>query len=173
MIINRNIKIIATNEDNLSIISAVKLKSVKHTYKNILSENYLDSFSQLRIEEKITGIHREEGREYFLVTYNNSNIGMLSITTVTKFNSSKGIIHDFYLLPEMKNKGLGSKVLQLVNKEFKKNNITKIIVYVLEENNKARKFFKKNGFIFTHSDKYEISSGELISLDYFQLMLEQ
>ena len=60
-----------------------------------------------------------------------------------------GEIVSIYFLSEYMGKGYGYYLLNACIEELKKSGFHKIILWVLEENQRARKFYENNGFICT------------------------
>ena len=58
-----------------------------------------------------------------------------------------GEIVSIYFLPEYMGKGYGSLLLGQCIAELKQCGFDKALLWVLEENNRARDFYAKNGFI--------------------------
>lgn len=60
-----------------------------------------------------------------------------------------GEIISLYLLPEYMGKGYGRLLLQTVISELKNMGFHKVFLWVLEENQNARCFYEKCGFVQT------------------------
>jgi len=71
-------------------------------------------------------------------------IGHLSI----QMNNQTKSAHIFHLIidPEQQQKGYGKKLISHAEKLITKNNLKKITINVLINNQKAKKFYEKNGF---------------------------
>ena len=75
-------------------------------------------------------------------------IGMVNLlyTFSTALGESVAILEDMVVIPEVRNSGVGSKLLNYAI-EFAKNNRCKRITLLTDEDNeKAHKFYKRNGF---------------------------
>ncbi|MDY5731052.1 MAG: GNAT family N-acetyltransferase, partial [Eubacteriales bacterium] len=55
-----------------------------------------------------------------------------------------------YLLPAYIGKGYGSQLLRQVIVELNNQGYNKILLWVLNENRRAKEFYKMNGFVETH-----------------------
>lgn len=77
--------------------------------------------------------------------------------TVCKFQSKEyagwGEIISFYTLPEQTGKGYGSLLMEEVLHRLKQDGFTKCFLYVLRENEGARRFYERYGF--TWNGTYE------------------
>ena len=71
-------------------------------------------------------------------------IGHLSV----RMNNQTKSAHIFHLIidPEQQQKGYGKKLISHAEKLITKNNLKKITINVLINNQKAKKFYEKNGF---------------------------
>ena len=78
-------------------------------------------------------------------------IGHLSI----HMNNQTKSAHIFHLIidPEQQQKGYGKKLISHAEKLITKNNLKKITINVLINNQKAKKFYEKNGFIVSKISK--------------------
>ena len=136
-------------KDDLFVISNIYESSWKHAYKNIIPQEYLDSIPAGRWAGTIT----KGGKISLVVTENEQIIGTASICR-SRWDKFKeyGEIVSIYFLPEYIRKGFGRHLLKRCVDELNKMGFDKILLWVLEENIPARKFYEKNGFIF--SDEY-------------------
>ena len=63
--------------------------------------------------------------------------------------SEYGEIVSIYFLPDYIGKGYGRLLLNKCIKELKQCGFSKVLLWVLEDNHRARKFYEKNGFIYS------------------------
>ncbi len=86
--------------------------------------------------------------KYYIVQYNNINIGLISIANY-KFEIDSILITNFYIESNYRNKGLGSIVLNkielIIKNKFPK--VTTLKVGCFLENKSSYKLYTKNGFI--------------------------
>ncbi|MGN0690320.1 MAG: GNAT family N-acetyltransferase [Oscillospiraceae bacterium] len=133
-----------TPTDNLFEISEIYEKSWKFAYRNIIPSDYLDSIPCGRWASSIN----KEGMHSLVVTENNRIIGTASFCKSRWEQCSDcGEIVSIYFLPEYMGKGYGQHLLGVCIEELRKSGYEKIILWVLEENQRARKFYEKNGFV--------------------------
>lgn len=79
------------------------------------------------------------GKPAGLLSYGKSRYLNLPKTTVELWR--------IYLSPEFQGMGMGKELLEFGLLEMSKNGYSKVILWVLEENTKARRFYEKNGFL--------------------------
>ena len=127
-------------DDSLLAISNIYERSWKYAYQNIIPQDYLDSIPT--------------GRWANSITKNGMNIiGTAAICKSRWENySDYGEIVSIYFLPEYIGKGYGTFLLKKCVDELKKLGFDRILLWVLEENSRARRFYERNGF--TCSSEY-------------------
>lgn len=137
------IRFLNTNDDPLEI-SNIYEQSWKYAYKNIIPQDYLDSIPSGRWANGVN----KNGRKDLAVFENGSLAGTASICA-SRWEKHRefGEIVSIYLLPEYMGKGIGRILLQRCIKELQKLGYDKILLWVLEENYRARRFYEKNGFV--------------------------
>ena len=119
-------------DDSLLAISNIYERSWKYAYQNIIPQDYLDSIPTGRWANSIT------------------KNGMKSLVLIGKSRWEKysdyGEIVSIYLLPEYIGKGYGASLLEKCVEELKNLGFDRILLWVLEENSRARSFYERNGF---------------------------
>lgn len=142
------IRFINQNDDLLDISNIYEC-SWKYAYKHIIPQEYLDSIPKGRWASSIT----KDGISNLVILENGVIIGTASICKSRwKQYSEYGEIVSIYFLPEYMGKGFGNHLLKRCIEELKRLGFDKILLWVLENNIRARKFYEKNGFVC--SDEY-------------------
>lgn len=151
--------------DNLLEISNIYESSWKYAYKNIIPQEYLDSIPTGRWASSIA----KNGMINLVILESGLIIGTASICKSRwKQYNEYGEIVSIYFLPEYMGKGFGSRLLKRCIEELKKLGFDRILLWVLEDNIRARKFYEKNGFVC--SDEYlndNIGGKEIMEVMYF------
>ena len=131
------------NDDPFEI-SNVYENSWKYAYKNILPKEYLDSIPR----GQWANATKKAGMNSLVMLENDVIIGTASFCKSRwKPYRDYGEIVSIYFLPEYMGKGYGSLLLGQCIAELKQCGFDKVLLWVLEENDRARKFYEKNGFI--------------------------
>lgn len=143
------------------ILGEIHAKSWKVAYKNIIPDEFLDNIS---IEDRSKFFEKSltEGWEEDAIIYKNSlPIGMICIGKCRDIDldNSSGEIWGIYVLPDYFNLGIGSSLMTWGINELKDRGYSKIILWVLEKNHNAIKFYEKHGFKFDGTIK-EIYLGK-------------
>lgn len=146
-----------TSMDNPLDISEIYEKSWKCAYRDIIPTDYLDSIPKGRWANSITKV----GMHSLVITENNRIIGTASFCKSRwKQYNEYGEIVSIYFLPEYMGKGYGHYLLNACIEELKKSGYHKILLWVLEENQRARKFYENNGFVCTDNILYDNIGGK-------------
>lgn len=129
-------------EDNLLEISNIYESSWKFAYKGIIPQDYLDSIPKGR------WANRREGMNNLVLIENGIIIGTASFckSRWEKYNDY-GEIVSIYFLPDYMGKGYGNHLIKKCIEELKSLGFKKLLLWVLEDNLRARKFYEKNGFV--------------------------
>jgi len=132
---------------DIEAVQNVARQSWIHTYKDIYPNEYIDSFlsraySAERLEQSIIRDQNDQGRKFLIAEIHPSEevIGYVHV-----MKESEGIYEllRIYLLPENKGMGIGT---ELINEVQKLNGISKLKAWVAEFNQMARKFYEARDF---------------------------
>ena len=129
--------------DDLLEISNIYERSWKYAYRDIIPQDYLDSIPKGRWAGSINKI----GMNSLVVIENGRIIGTASFCKSRwKQYSDYGEIVSIYFLPAYMGKGYGHQLLKKCIEELNILGYDNILLWVLEDNQRARKFYEKNGF---------------------------
>lgn len=129
--------------DDLFEISNIYESSWKYAYKKIIPQDYLDSISKGRWANSIN----REGMNNLVLIEDGLIVGTASFCKSRwEQYSDFGEIVSIYLLPDYIGKGYGSHLLKRCIEQLNKLGFTKLLLWVLEDNTRARRFYEKNSF---------------------------
>lgn len=133
-----------TESDDLLSVSRVYEQSWKYAYKSIIPKSYLDGISEGKWVKNISSPMLKS-----LIVLENDNIVGTASYCASRFSEMKhwGEIVSIYLMPEVIRKGYGKALLQAAVKELTEMGFKDIFLWVLEDNENARCFYEKFGFI--------------------------
>ena len=130
----------------------------RDTYSEILSNTQLEwMFEWMYSTDSLTS-QINEGQLFFILHYNESPCGYISIQKESK---DRYHFQKIYLQPSMQGKGLG-KILINKGIEYVKDNTTggcRIVLNVNRFNAKAVGFYKNSGFNIIDSGDFDIGHG--------------
>ncbi|MBR5088293.1 MAG: GNAT family N-acetyltransferase [Ruminiclostridium sp.] len=136
------IRFVGQNDD-LREISNIYERSWKYAYRGIIPQEYLDSIPEGRWAKSIT----REGMNSLVVVEEGRFVGTASFcrSRWEKY-SGFGEIVSIYFVPEFMGKGYGRLLLERCIEELGALGFTELLLWVLEENTRARRFYERNGF---------------------------
>lgn len=146
-----------TKNDNPLEISKIYESSWKYAYKGIIPQDYLDSIPTGQWANSINKV----GLNSLVLTDHGRIIGTASFckSRWEKY-SDYGEVVSIYFLPDYIGKGYGSLLLKKCMEELKQYGFHKVLLWVLEDNHRARKFYEKFGFIYSEVFKDENIGGK-------------
>lgn len=135
-----------TKDDDPFEISKIYESSWKYAYKGIIPQEYLDS---IPTGQWADGINKS-GLNSLVLIEDGKLIGTAGFcrSRWEKY-SDYGEIVSIYFLPDYIGKGYGRLLLTICIQELKQCGFRKVLLWVLEDNHRARKFYEKNGFIYS------------------------
>lgn len=151
--------------DDLLEISNIYESSWKYAYKDIIPQDYLDS---IPTGNWISSI--DKFRMNNLVIIENGRIIGTARISKSRWQqySDYGEIISIYLLPAYMGKGYGKYLLKKCIEELNILGYDKILLWVLEDNQRARTFYEKNGFLYSENYMNDnIGGKELREVMYF------
>jgi len=147
------------------------ISSWQSAYRNIVPKEYLEKMlieKEKRVEKYKNEIENSGDRGYYCVMYGERMVGIIIINIKhNEDKSSMGEIWAIYLIEEFCGKNYGKILLDFAINELKRMEQKEIILWVFEENYRARHFYEKNNFIY-NGIKREVDwyGKPLIQLQY-------
>ncbi len=143
-----------SSQDNKMSISRVYEESWKQAYRNIIPQDYLDSipagaWCEAAFRPDMYSLVMTDGNEIVGTASYCKRRLFDGLPDETDFSVLKkaGEIISIYFLPQYTGKGFGTLLTQAVLAELKKTGYQNCCLWVLEENERARRFYEKMGFI--------------------------
>ncbi|MEK3822374.1 GNAT family N-acetyltransferase [Cytobacillus sp. FSL W8-0315] len=147
-------------------IAKVHVDSWRTTYKNIISDEFLNKLSYQKREELwINNIPK--GNVFVAENDNGEIVGFSSggIERSGKYKEYQGELSSIYILKEFQGQGIGKALTNPVIKELEKLGINSMLVFVLEEND-SRLFYETIGGKIIDKIEVEIAGKKLKELVY-------
>lgn len=142
-----NIVIRNVEKEDIPQVVDININGWKTAFRGIVDDEYLDNMSK---EDKIKKREKDYKENGFIVATINDEV--VGFCRYIDNNSRSPEIEDadcelmaLYVNIELKNNGIGRKLLEYVKNEFKKKGKTKMVLWCLKDNNAARKFYEKTG----------------------------
>ena len=157
----------ATLKD-IEAISYIHASSWRSAYRDIVPQSYLN---ELKDDFWVSAFHTWIKNDILtgqIIFDKETAVGCMAYGKSRDNKLSDwGEIVSIYLLPEYFGKGYGQKLLDVALADMKESGYQNIYLWVLKENSKAQKFYKKNKFQHT-SDEYifDIQGKQLIDIRF-------
>ena len=128
-------------DDDMYAVSNVYEQSWKYAYQNIIPQQYLDGIP--------AGRWAKIAAENCLVAVEGGRIVGTSSICSSRWEKygDYGEVISIYFLPEYMGKGYGKPLLERAVEELGRRGFRKVLLWVLEENARARHFYDKCGFL--------------------------
>lgn len=153
-------------ESDAETFGNIHVESWKAAYKDIIPDEYLSNMNpNKRAQRLLQGLSNQTESQYYVADNNNTIIGNLIIG---KYDGDDNIgeVGAIYLLPDFWGKGYGKFMMDFALKELKNIGYNTIVLWVLEDNLRARRFYEKAGFV-PSGEKKKINIGKsLIEIKY-------
>lgn len=152
--------------DNLEEISNIYTRSWKTAYREIVPQDYLDALK----ENQWVGILSDNKYDSFVIIDKDKYIGTSAVCDARDEQmSGYGEIVSLYLLPEYFGEGYAEPLFSYVINNLLEKGYSRIYLWVLERNIRARKFYEKYGF-HKNGDtlQMEISGEKLTDIKYIK-----
>ena len=134
--------------DDAKYCANIHSESWNFAYSDIVSKEIIDKYN-LRWPMIWNKMLSNNINSHYVITLDDVIIGFLTIS-VARDNDLKESFYELvglYLNPEYVAKGYGKQAMDWIKKEIKSRGHDKISLWVLEENNRARRFYEKAGFV--------------------------
>lgn len=150
-----NLNIRKASIDDAEKIAYVRSASWRAAYAGIVPDEYLKNISlDTRADKFRADIAGNPDMNFFVAELDRNVIGILILSKCRdKDVSNAGEIDGIYLLPEYIGKGYGTDMIRFSVSFLANAGFDSIYLWVLEENNQARKFYQKCGFSADGSKK--------------------
>lgn len=170
-----------SDRDDQMAVSRVYEESWKEAYRNIVPQAYLDgipagAWCEAAFRPDMHSLVMTDGEE-IVGTASYCKMRLFDMMP-DKFDSSEtndvcGEIVSVYFLPQYMGKGFGTLLMQAVLAELKKMGYQSCCLWVLEENERARHFYEKMGFVPDGAYmEQEIGGKNLREMRYVRGVLE-
>lgn len=148
-----------TATDDRNEISEVYEQSWKHAYQGIIPDEFLESIPQGKWAEHLN----REGMFHLVAIDEGRIVGTASFgRSRWEKHPKHGEIVSIYLLPEYMGQGIGAKLLRACYTQLRQQDYERVLLWVLEDNQRARNFYEKNGFICQEETMESEYSGKMV-----------
>lgn len=155
--IRLNLNIIKADTIHADVVGVIHSQAWREAYENVFPKDYIDTdTAEVRKEEFFNALVNEN-YHYYLIYKNEKAIGMFKIANYADVCELLSI----YILKDYCGQGIGSEAISFLVELYAQRDI---VLWTLESNVSARKFYEKQGFIKTGKSRV-INRG----VDYMQI----
>ena len=138
------------NTGDIDSLATIHSRSLQTAFKGMVADEILDT--AFSFERRKSGFTRElnEGRPTTAIMFDGDNgVGLLSFGFSRYIDIEEDTIElwRIYLVPEVWGTGVGQELFNWGIDEIRKLGYKRVILWVLEENLRARRFYEKHGFV--------------------------
>ena len=143
------------------------VSSWRSAYKGIVPDEVLDNLSVEELSEKFKSRLENKDILFYFAIYDSKIIGHFNFCkSRDEDKPNAGEIWGFYLTEKFWGKGCGRQMMDYTIDVLKNMGYNEVILWVLEENNRARRFYEKCGYVFDGTKKEIIIGKTLIEIRY-------
>lgn len=155
MDVDYKINIRKVKSGDARILAYIQTESWKNAFYEILSKEDLDKYTNIdNAIEMYNKVLSSDFTNGFILSIGNSPHCM-AYWDKARGEEMEGYseIICIHSLCDNWGKGYGSMMMEYIIKEIKEAGFNKVMLWVFEENNRARKFYEKHGFTLTEKKK--------------------
>ena len=134
------------NKQDISRIAEIIVFGKRVAYRPIFENDYV-SFNELQVVRLYEEYKNNPDRLDGMLLYDDGIIkGIINGHSI----GDKTIeITDFYVEPFFVGQGIGTLLIKYLIQQVRKKGVHKIVLWVIKDNMKARKFYEANGFVYS------------------------
>src|SRR5256885_6197571 len=153
--------------DDAAAIARVHVATWRTTYRGLLPGDFLDSLDEAGYEERwrrtiadqVSGVYvAEDGRE------------VVAFASGGRERAGEdgfgGELYAIYVMRESQGRGHGRALVRAVSSGLLEMGLSDMIVWVLRENNSARRFYERLGGLYVREQPTTIGSASLQEVSY-------
>ncbi|MBN2878202.1 MAG: GNAT family N-acetyltransferase [Clostridia bacterium] len=162
------IEIIEATREMAHELAQVHISSWQAAYKGLIPQSFLDSLSiEKRASRYRFGSELDEGCFFFAVKHESRIIGLIFLKGCEDCPiKALGEISAIYLAPDSWSMGYGGQMIAFSQDYLAKLGYKKAVIWVLEDNIRARRFYEKHGFKYDGGRKIITLGAEVPEVRY-------
>lgn len=162
-------------KEDISQVAMLHLASWQKAFRGILSDGYLDNLIREQFEEIWGRMIEMSNRTNLVAEKYGIVIGFIAFGPIREISNGKGDIgevYGIYVHPAQWRTGTGKKLLTIALKELKDKGFKKVCIWTMKDNDIARGFYEKLGFILTNEKRISKREEEEFSEVMYEIMIK-
>lgn len=141
-------KAVRATIDLAGIIGEIQSLSWRKAYKGLMPDDFINDFTPEDRAADFERVIMNQTEELYLFLDGETPVGMavLHYCDDADAHAGDGEIKALYIHPDHWSKGYGTKALDFSVNRLKERGFDRVVLWVLEENHKGRKFYEQRGF---------------------------
>lgn len=166
-------KIIRATVDRAENVGFVHAMSWQRAYQGIVPQEYLAKITPERRADMYRKTLASSQDEYYLAFLDEQPMGMLvlGISRDADASESVGEIYAIYLLADYWDQGYGKQLMNFALSRLKELSYRTVTLWVMEKNNRARRFYERYGFVLDGSEKELVLGKPFVIVRYAYAIL--
>lgn len=149
-------------------IATIQVKTWQEAYVNIICDEYLENMSITKRFKYLQKDFLEEHTQHlYVIKEAKKTVGFCAFDTLSE---DEGELSALYFLPEYWGQGYSKFAMTYVCQILCKQGCTKLSLWVLEANARARRFYEKCGFVYDGMNKIVQLGTPVTQLHYSKLL---
>lgn len=152
---------IRATADMAEQLADVHVRAWQATYRGVFPDEYLDNLTLEKRTKTFRRVVTASPEEFYLFRVDGQPAGMAILSPSREPGAERchGELSAIYLLPEFCGRGVGRQAMAFCLERFRQRGYTRLYLWVLESNQRARRFCEKTGFVMDGARK-EIQVGK-------------
>ena len=149
--------------DDASRLAEILVFAKRTAYRSIFRNDKV-SFGEMQVLPLALAFLNDPGLLENTLVFDDEFVkGMINTNGITDKDGTRILeIKELYVDPFFQGDGIGGKLLSAIQTGSQSRGTTAVFLWVLEKNEKARKFYEKHGFILTDEREPEEGTAEFI-----------
>lgn len=149
--------------DDASRLAEILVFAKRTAYRSIFRNDKV-SFGEMQVLPLALAFLNDPGLLENTLVFDDEFVkGMINTNESTDKDGTRILeIKELYVDPFFQGDGIGGKLLSAIQTGSQSRGIAAVFLWVLEKNEKARKFYEKHGFILTDEREPEEGTAEFI-----------
>ena len=155
-------------EEDLPFVVDIQVEGWRTAYRGIIDDNTLDNMNKDAKLEKRRKDYDQNG--FIVAEINDEIVGFCRYVDNNSFSPNIEEIDcelmALYVKPELKFRGIGTKLFTFVVDEFKSKSKKKMIIWCLKDNEPSKRFYTKMGGTIVAEKRFEMDGKTYVDVGF-------